>query len=281
VIITILSEIQIPIYPSDIYMQDPQKPIVSVIIPCYNQAGYLSETIQSAFESDYRPLEVIVVNDGSTDSSLQVALSLLEKYEGLEVIDQENSGVASARNAGIRQAKGDFILPLDGDDKIHPQYISKAVSVLISRPAIKVVYCKGKKFDENGLKDWNLKPFSRRALARDNMIFVSALFRKKDWEEVGGFSEDMTMGREDWEFWIKMLKNAGEVVQLPMVGFFYRLTPNSKRKRTGTDQKKRERIAYLNEKHADFFERELLGPLRFQRTWSRPYNRLMKLLGRL
>ena len=237
-IITILSEIQIPIYRSDIYMQDPQKPIVSVIIPCYNQAGYLSETIQSAFESDYRPLEVIVVNDGSTDSSLQVALSLLEKYEGLEVIDQENAGVASARNAGIRQAKGDFILPLDGDDKIHPQYISKAVSVLISRPAIKVVYCEGKKFDEKGLKDWNLKPFSRRALARDNMIFVSALFRKKDWEEVGGFSEDMTMGREDWEFWIKMLKNGGEVVQLPMVGFFYRLTPNSKRKRTGTDQKK-------------------------------------------
>jgi len=89
------------------------------------------------------------------------------------------------------------------------------------------------------------------------------------------------MGREDWEFWIKMLKNGGEVVQLPIVGFFYRLTPNSKRKKTGTTQKKKERIAYLNSKHLDFFERELNGPLRIQRTWSKPYNTLLKLLGKL
>ena len=116
---------------------------------------------------------------------------------------------------------------------------------------------------------------------RDNMIFVSALFRKSDWEACGGFSEDMHYGREDWEFWIKMLKTGGEVIQLPFVGFFYRLTPTSKRKKTGTNEKKRARIAYLNSKHQDFFERELNGPLRFQRTWSKPYNSLLKLLGKL
>ena len=86
----------------------------------------------------------------------------------------------------------------------------------------------------------------------------------------------MKMGREDWEFWIKMLKNGGKVVQLPFVGFFYRLSPNSKRKRTGTNEMKKKRIAYLNSKHSDFFEKELNGPLRFQRTWSKPYNTLLK-----
>jgi GT2 family glycosyltransferase len=111
------------------------------------------------------------------------------------------------------------------------------------------------------------------------MIFVSALVRKSDALAVGGFSEDMRMGREDWEFWIKMLKTGGDVVQLPFVGFYYRLSPGSKRKRTGTRQKKRERIAYLNQKHADFFLQELNGPLRFQRSWSRRYNTLLRWLG--
>ena len=113
------------------------------------------------------------------------------------------------------------------------------------------------------------------------MIFVSALFRKADALAVGGFSEDMQLGREDWEFWIKLLKNGGGVVQLPEVGFFYRLTPTSKRKKTGSTDFKKARIAYLNAKHADFFERELNGPLRIQRTWSKPYNTLLKLFGKL
>jgi GT2 family glycosyltransferase len=110
---------------------------------------------------------------------------------------------------------------------------------------------------------------------------VSALFRKADAVAVGGFSEDMQLGREDWEFWIKLLKNGGEVVQLPLVGFYYRLTPNSKRKKTGGTDFKKARITYLNAKHADFFERELNGPLRIQRSWSKPYNTLLKLFGKL
>ncbi|MFC3415900.1 glycosyltransferase family 2 protein [Algoriphagus hitonicola] len=252
--------------------------LVSVIIPCYNQANYLKETVQSVLKSSYEPIELIIVNDGSTDNSLKIAEDLAAQFPEVFVLSQKNSGVAVARNHGIQQARGEYILPLDGDDLISDQYIEKAVRVLQENPSVKVVYAKAVKFDSSGTKAWNLKAFSRYALARDNMIYVAALFRKKDWEACGGFSEDMTMGREDWEFWIKMLKNEGEVVQLPFVGFFYRLTPGSKRKRTGTSQKKRERIAYLNRKHADFFYRELSGPLRIQRTWSKPYNKLLKIL---
>ncbi len=255
--------------------------LVSIVIPCYNQAQYLEKTVKSVLASDYRPLEILIVNDGSKDNSLSIAQQLSDENELIQVMNQENAGVASARNAGILAAKGKYILPLDGDDLISKNYISEAIRILDTKHEVKVVYCKAVKFNDQGQKPWKLKPFSRAQLARDNMIFVAALFRKKDWEEVGGFSEDMKMGREDWEFWIKILKNGGEVVQLPFVGFFYRLTPSSKRKKTGTSEKKRERIAYLNAKHSDFFERELNGPLRFQRTWSKPYNTLLKWLGKL
>jgi glycosyltransferase involved in cell wall biosynthesis len=253
--------------------------LVSVVIPCYNQGRYLEETVRSVLASTYRPLELLLINDGSTDDSLESARLLEKKYPEVRVIDQPNSGVARARNTGIRAAKGEFVLPLDGDDTISDAYIGEAVAVLQQRPEVKVVYCQAVKFSETGQKAWKLKPFSLRALARDNMIFVSALVRKSDALAVGGFSEDMRMGREDWEFWIKMLKTGGDVVQLPFVGFYYRLSPGSKRKRTGTRQKKRERIAYLNQKHADFFLQELNGPLRFQRSWSRRYNTLLRWLG--
>lgn len=254
--------------------------MVSVVIPCYNQGTYLVETVQSVLASTYRPLEMLIVNDGSTDNSLEIALGLEKLHSEVKVIDQANAGVANARNTGIRAATGEILLPLDGDDKIAADYIERGVAVLNQQPQVKLVYCKAVKFSEVRQKPWKLKPFSLRALAKDNMIFVAALFRKSEAEAIGGFSEDMHMGREDWEFWIKMLKNGGEVVQLPFVGFYYRMTPDSKRKKTGTGRKKRERIDYLNAKHMDFFERELNGPLRFQRSWSRRYNTLLRWIAK-
>lgn len=254
-------------------------PLVSIVTPCYNQSLYLRDTVENALKSTYRPLEILIVNDGSTDNSLKLARVLSEEHPEVRVIDQVNGGVSKARNHGIREAKGEILLPLDGDDLISPDYIEEGVKVLLAQPEVKVVYCHAVKFNEQGQKKWKLKPFSRYQLARDNMIFSAALFWRKDALEVGGFSEDMTMGREDWEFWIKMLKNGGEVVQLPFVGFFYRLTPTSKRKKTGTSAKKRARIDYLNRKHADFFDQQLNGPLRYQRTYSKAYNNLLKFLG--
>ena len=255
--------------------------LISVIVPCYNQGIYLKETIQSALASTYRPLEILIINDGSTDDSLELARVLEAQHPEVRVLDQANGGVTKARNTGIAAAQGEYILPVDGDDLISPTYIEQGLAILSSRPEVKVVYCQAEKFTETTRKPWKLKPFSLQQLAKDNMIFVSALFRKTDALAVDGFSEDMQLGREDWEFWIKLLKNGGEVVQLPFVGFFYRLTPNSKRKKTGGTAFKKARIAYLNAKHADFFERELNGPLRIQRTWSKPYNTLLKLFGKL
>ncbi|MHA7131950.1 glycosyltransferase family 2 protein [Algoriphagus namhaensis] len=254
---------------------------VSVIIPVYNGEKYLEETIASALASEQKPLEIVIVNDGSTDSSLEIAEKWAKDHKEIKVLSQKNGGISVALNTGCEFASGKYLFPLGADDLISTDYLSEARKVLDQHPEVKVVYCEAEKFGDFGRKPWKLKPFSINALARDNMIFACSLFRKSDWKAVGGFSEDMTMGREDWEFWIKMLKNGGEVYKLPLLGFFYRIHRGSKRKKTGTNQKKRERIAYLNAKHPEFFERELNGPLRFQRTWSKPYNTLLKILGKL
>ncbi|PZX50098.1 glycosyltransferase involved in cell wall biosynthesis [Algoriphagus ratkowskyi] len=255
--------------------------LVSVIIPVYNGEKYLEETIQSALASTHKPLEIIIVNDGSTDGSVAIVTRFSKENSHVKLISQKNAGVSAALNTGCKAAIGIYLFPLGADDLISEDYLSEAANILDSQQEVKVVYSEAEKFGEFGRKHWKLKPFSRNLLARDNMIFACSLFRKTDWEVVDGFSEDMKMGREDWEFWIKILKNGGEVVKLPFLGFFYRIHSGSKRKKTGTNQKKRERIAYLNSKHMDFFQKELNGPLRFQRTWSKPYNSLLKFLGRL
>lgn len=112
------------------------------------------------------------------------------------------------------------------------------------------------------------------------MIYVSGIYRKEDWASVGGYSDDMIWGREDWEFWIKLLKNGGKVVKLPFVGFYYRIQATSRRK-TMNDEKKKNINSYINNKHKDFIYDQLKGPLRFQRTYSKYYNQLMRWLCKL
>ncbi len=254
-------------------------PLFSVVIPCYNQGGYLRETVQSVVASAYPNIEIIIVDDGSKDNSQEVAMKIAEEHKNVRYIHQKNSGPSKARNHGIRLAQGKYILPLDADDLIAPNYIPEAVTILENRPDVQLVYCEAEKF-EGKTGHWKLRPFSLNLLARDNMIFVSGIFRKSDWEKCGGFDEDMIWGREDWEFWISLLKNGGEVVKLPFVGFYYRVKANSRRKGM-TSERKKKIIAYINHKHKDFIYARLNGPLRFQRTHSKKYNSLLKLFGLL
>ncbi len=244
---------------------------VSVIIPCYNDSRYLQEAVYSVLSSTYRAIQIIIVDDGSTDETRKIALQLQNKNpDVIKYIFQENSGLSSARNNGISLAKGKYILPLDADDKISSGYITEAVKVLENKPEVKVVYCNARFF---GKKEgaWKLKPFSRKVLPRENVIFCAALYRKTDWEKVGGYSIQMKYGWEDWEFWISILKTEGEVYKLPLIGFYYRIKCNSMRKAM-TKEKKAELIKFMNQKHKDFFFETLGGPLRTSRGMSRFIN---------
>ena len=244
--------------------------LVSIVVPAYNAAAYLRDTIDSIVQDTYPHREIIIVNDGSTDDTPVIAQALTEKYPDVHVLHQQNAGVCRARNFGISVAQGKYILPIDADDILLPGFIKWAVDVMESDAEVKccipkAVFC-GERDGE-----WHLHPYSKELLPRKNMIPASALYRRSDWEAVGGYFEGV-QAREDWEFWISLLKNGGEVVTSPEVYLKYRIHASSKRI---ADRKlKHKVIDALNERHPEFFQKVLGGPLRYQRSWSRLINRL-------
>jgi glycosyltransferase involved in cell wall biosynthesis len=200
-------------------------PRVSVVIPCYNQGVYIDEAIDSVFTQTFRDYEIIIVNDGSTD---RLTLEKLSNFADprIRVIHTENQGLAAARNNGIRAAEGEFILPLDADDRIGPTYLEKAVNVLDSSPETGIVYCLAELFgDQTGV--WALPEYSLGKLLLNNMIFCSALFRKVDWERVGGYRACMKYGWEDWDFWLSLVRLKLKVQRIPESLFYYRVKSKS------------------------------------------------------
>lgn len=229
---------------------------------------YVGETLESILASDYPNLEVVAVDDGSTDRSLEVVQRFAERDERVRVFRKENSGVCDTRNFAISQAHGTYILPVDADNLVAADFITKAVAAISADEQVKMVYARAEFFgDRTG--EWRLPPFSLRLLARKNMLDTFGLYRKTDWERVGGYCREI-VAREDWDFWISVLKDGGKVVRLPETGLYYRVRRGSKRE---SDRAlKHHVIDVLNSRHADFFRRELGGPLRYHRSWSRFIN---------
>jgi len=201
--------------------------LVSIIIPCFNHAQYLPDALDSVFAQSFSNWECIIVNDGSSDDTEEVALGYCKMDSRFIYLQKENGGTSSARNAGIRKSLGNYILPLDADDKIEVEYLQKAVEVLDNSADVKVVYGEVEFFGvETGI--WELPPFSLRQLALGNMIYCSAFFRRSDFNQYGGYDESFLFGLEDWEFWLRILKDGGSVVKLSPVYFYYRKKENSR-----------------------------------------------------
>ena len=197
-------------------------PEVSVIIPCYNQAEFLADALASVQQQSLTNWECIVVNDASTDYTAEKALTLSAADSRISVVTTpRNLGLAGARNFGIAQAAGIFVLPLDADDKIAGNYLQEAVSMFHQQPDTCVVYA-GAEFFGAQSGQWELPPYHYGLLFGRNPIFCSALFKKEDWKKSGGYNETLISGLEDWDFWLKILEPDSRVVQLPFTGFYYR-----------------------------------------------------------
>jgi glycosyltransferase involved in cell wall biosynthesis len=201
-------------------MAVPDQGLVSIVVPCLNSGATLGETLSSALAQTWTDVEIIVVDDGSTDLATLATLKNLP--ERVRLLREEHSGASGARNRGIRAARGEFVLPLDADDLIEPDYVARSVAVLRQRPDVGIVYCHADRF---GAVEgpWRLPDWSLEAMLVDNIIFVSALFRRSDWESVGGFDESLRRGAEDWDFWLRLISLGREVVQLEETYFHYRV----------------------------------------------------------
>ena len=199
------------------------KPLISVVVPCYNQAQYLDECLQSVLDQTFTDWECIIVNDGSPDNTEEVAKQWTEKYPRFKYLKKENGGLSSARNAGIEIAEGEWILPLDADDKIGKDYMRLAENEFSTSD---LVYAKSSFFGIVNA-EWNVSYTSYEKLLVQNSIYCSFFYKKKDWKKMGGYDENMKKGREDWDFNIRLLHVLAQVKMLDYEGFFYRRKENS------------------------------------------------------
>lgn len=200
--------------------------LVSIIMPCYNDGKYMEEAVASVKAQTYPRWELIIVDDGSDDEETVQIIKRMET-EQIKVLHTDHIRPAGARNYGIRHADGTYILPLDADDRIDKTYIEKAVKMIESNSRIGVVYCEADMFGERNGK-WNLPEYSFQSMLLDNVVFVTALFYRKDWERVGGFNSNMASGMEDYDFWLGILELGKEIRQIPETLFHYRIKPASR-----------------------------------------------------
>lgn len=198
-------------------------PKVSIIIPCYNYAEFLEPALSSILCQSYPDWEVIVVDDGSADNSAETAENFFSKFPDRKwkLIRQENAGLPSARNAGIRESSGEFILPLDADDMLHPLYLERTVPVLIKTPGLGYVYVIADCFGDEH-RTWTGGEFDFGKLLENNLMTCTTLYRKQAWLDAGGYNPNMKHGFEDWDLWVGMAEKGwfGRLLNEPL--FLYR-----------------------------------------------------------
>ena len=230
----------------------------SIIIPCYNHGQYLEECLISVLQQTFDSWECIIVNDGSTDNSEEIAKEFQKNDARFFYFSKPNEGLSATRNYGINQSKGKYILPLDSDDMIGENYLKKAFEILESNHNTKLVYCKAELF---GVRNefWDLSKYSYPEILFNNCIFCSAVFKKSDYLNTQGYDLNMKYGYEDWEFWIQLLSKEDEVVQIYSIEFYYRQKAEESMIDFLKDENKfNQTIAYIFQKHESKYY-ELLG----------------------
>ena len=196
---------------------------VSVIIPCYKQASFLSEALQSVVNQTHENWECFIVDDGSPDNTKEVAEKWCTKDSRIHYLNQQNGGLSSARNFGIQYANSDFILTLDADDKYEKTFIEKALKIFDENATIGVVSSWVVRFKD----DKEIAIIKPNGKTIEDFLFQNAcngtsLFRKKCWLEVGGYDENMKKGYEDWDFYIRVCSVGWQVYVIPEPLFYYR-----------------------------------------------------------
>jgi len=271
------------------------EPRVSVVIPVFNAGDYLAQALRSVARQTYRDFEVVVVDDGSTDPRTLAILEAAAREPGVSVHRTPNGGPSRARNLGVARARGAYVLPLDADDYLAPAFLAKTAPLLDADPALGVVYTwVGLVGGHHGV--WRTGGFSVTDLLARCTIHVSSLYRRKLWEDVGGYDPRFVESCEDWDFWLGAAKRGWTGRCVPEVLVYYRRSPTSRelgsrapgvstRLMRSLVAKHRDLyVANLEDAMAGMYERLAAAGLTLERIYDHPamrvYVRLRNLLGR-
>jgi glycosyltransferase involved in cell wall biosynthesis len=230
--------------------------LISIIVPCYNQAHFLNESLDSVINQSYPNWECIIVNDGSPDNTEEIAKKWCKKDTRFKYLEKKNGGLSSARNAGIKISKGELILPLDADDIIDKNYLTQLVPVLNGDNSLAIASCYSKFFV--GTKEnivYESKPIGStiKNILFENSLIATSLFKKSCWNIVGGYDEQMKHGFEDWEFWVAITKLGYKYKIVEEFLFYYRRTKESMLSDTLKNHRIRN-LEYVINKHKDFYK---------------------------
>jgi len=221
---------------------------LSIVIPCFNQGLYLKENLECLSKFNCKNIEIIIINDGSTDPITNQIIGALDtgKYR---IINQENKGLAEARNAGIILSEGNYILPLDADNMITEAYITKSIAIFESDENIAVIYGNAEIF---GSKKGALIPgeFNLQRLMWVNFIDACAVIRKSVLIKVGMYDKMPVMGFEDWDLWLRIAFEGHRFHYVNETLFRYRFNERSMMRDLKKDIERRHVIEdYLSEKY--------------------------------
>ena len=199
------------------------KPKISCVIPCYKQANYLVQAIESILDQTVKPHEIIVVIDGSPDNSLEIVKSYESK---IKVINQVNKGLASARNTGLMNMTGDYFFPLDADDMMLENCIER-ISQVIEETDADIVAPSFKEFGMSDRKVILMPNPTLEDFKTANRIGYFSAIRKNALLEIGGYSPKMIFGYEDYHLWVDLLSKGKKLVTIPDVLILYRTKEKS------------------------------------------------------
>jgi glycosyltransferase involved in cell wall biosynthesis len=207
----------------------------SILIPAYQVERYVAAAVESALAQTHRPLEVVVVDDGSTDGTA-AAIAPYRDHAQLVYVEQENRGLAGARNAALAVARGEFVGLLDADDLWDPERTARCVEVLQRDPDVGWVTTDLRvlegdvRTDETQYRDRRRQPFAHddqlRAIVTDNFICHSAVVRRSLFDRFGTFDESLRRA-EDYDLWIRFLLGGSRVGLIDEPLGWYRLRPDS------------------------------------------------------
>jgi len=231
----------------------------SVIIPCYNHGEYVEEAVASTGLYERNDTEVIIIDDGSNDETVAV-LSGLE-HSRLKLIRQENKGVAAARNVGIAEVSGEYVLLLDADNTVNPKYLDAAAAILDEKEEVAVVYSNPILLQQDGQElESSLPQLSAERLLSGNFIDTCAVVRAKLFDAIGLFDENPDLqGFEDWEFWIRAYFSEQGFQHIPEPLFKYRIAESSLRTFANQRKERKKRVALLLAKYRGPYEKHVAG----------------------
>lgn len=196
---------------------------VAVIIPCYRQAQFLPEAVQSVVAQTERRWELLIVDDGSPDDTSLVAEQLIAAHpqHTIRLLRQQNAGLGMARNAGIAATTARYILPLDADDAIEPGMLARAAAALDADPQAGFAYSDAQFFGVD-TRRYRSGPFDCTRLTLNNTIMAHSLIRRDAFLAVGGYcGRDTLDGFEDWDLWLGMAERGwhGQYLAEPLVRY--------------------------------------------------------------